>query len=404
MGETTKTVERCWLCRVKAVSDMVTIGPLRGRYRMAWRQAFVTSLGPGYFGGTTPRIWLRVLRENQLEIDWPYWPRALVITLASFQNALLAGWENLIYARRVQRAAIDPPLFILGIFRSGTTLLHNLLAQDDRFAYPNVYQCCYPNTFLTTESTNARVMGLFLPDRRAQDGIALGMRETQEEEFALCSLTGRNFVMGWVFPRRAEQYHRYLTFREATEEEVAEWKSALIGFIRKLSFKYKRPLILKSPANTARIRLLLELFPDARFVHIHRNPYDVFRSIRHTYDKVTPWINLQRPVFDGLDKRILRQIRDAYEAFFDERSLIPAERFHELSFAALEADPVGQVRGIYDGLGLPDFGYVEPRLRRYVESLSGYRKNTFAELSAHERHRIAREWRRCFDEWGYPLG
>jgi hypothetical protein len=78
-------------------------------------------------------------------------------------------------------------------------------------------------------------MGFFLPDRRAQDGIALGMRETQEEEFALCSMTGRNFVMGWVFPRRAEQFRRYLTFRVAIEEEVAEWKSALIGVIRKLS-------------------------------------------------------------------------------------------------------------------------------------------------------------------------
>jgi hypothetical protein len=370
---------------------------------MSWREAFVTNLGPGYFGGTTPRIWLRVLRENQFDVDWPYWPRALAITLGSFPNALLSGWENLVYGRRVQHAIIDPPLFVLGIFRSGTTLLHNLLVQDDRFAFPNVYQCCFPKTFLTTESSNARVMGFFLPDRRAQDGIALGMRETQEEEFALCSLTGRNFVMGWVFPRRAEQFHRYLTFRAATEEEVAEWKSALTGFIRKLSFKYERPLILKSPANTARIRMLLELFPDARFVHIHRNPYDVFQSIRHTHEKVNPWVNLQRPVFDGLDERILRQIRDAYAAFFDERSLIAKGRFYELSFAALEADPVGQVRRIYEGLALPDFGYVEPRLRRYVESLSDYRKNTFPELSTQERHHIALEWRRYFDEWDYPL-
>jgi omega-hydroxy-beta-dihydromenaquinone-9 sulfotransferase len=297
-----------------------------------------------------------------------------------------------------------PPLFILGIFRSGTTLLHNLLVQDDRFAYPNVYQCCFPRTFLTTESTNARVVGFFLPDRRPQDGIVQGMRETQEEEFALCSLTGRNFVMGWVFPRRAEQFNRYLTFREAPKEEVAEWKSALTGFIRKLSFKYERPLILKSPGNTGRIRLLLEVFPDARFVHIHRNPYDVFQSTRHTYHKITPWINLQRPGLDGLGERILRQNREVYEAFFDERPLIPDDRFHELSFAALEADPVGQVRGIYEGLGLPDFGYVEPRLRRYVESLSGYRKNTLPELSPQERLRIVQEWRRCFDEWGYPVG
>jgi hypothetical protein len=170
---------------------------------MSWSKAFVTTLGPGYFGGTTPSVWLRVLRENEFSVDSPYWPRAMVITLGSFQNALLAGWENLVYGRRVRDVTIYPPLFVLGIFRSGTTLLHNLLAQDDRFAYPNVYQTCYPKTFLRTESTNSRVVGFFLPDRRPQDGIALGMRETQEEEFALCSLTGRNMVMGWVFPRRA---------------------------------------------------------------------------------------------------------------------------------------------------------------------------------------------------------
>jgi omega-hydroxy-beta-dihydromenaquinone-9 sulfotransferase len=371
---------------------------------MSWREALITWFGPGYFSGSTLNIWLRVLRENQFAIDPPYWPRALAITLGAFQNSLVGGWENLAYGRKVRDATVFPPLFVLGIFRSGTTLLHNLLAQDDRFAYPNVYQTCYPRTFLTTESMNAPLMGFFLPERRPLDGVALGMRETAEEEFALCGLTGRNFAMGWVFPRRPEQFRRYLTFREATAEEVAEWKSALIGFVRKLSFKYKRPLILKSPANTGRIRMLLELFPDARFVHIHRNPYDVFQSTRQTYNRASPWITLQCPVYDGLDDVILGQNREVFDVFFDERSLIPHGRFHELSFAGLESDPIGQVRGIYEGLGLPEFGYVEPRVRKYVESLSGYKKNTFPELSARERGRIAREWRRCFDEWGYPLG
>src|SRR5262245_51961041 len=44
---------------VGRVFDLVTIGPFRGTYRMSWREKFVTCLGPGYFGGTTPSIWLR---------------------------------------------------------------------------------------------------------------------------------------------------------------------------------------------------------------------------------------------------------------------------------------------------------------------------------------------------------
>jgi hypothetical protein len=58
-------------------------------------------------------------------------------------------------------------------------------------------------------------MGFFIPDRCPQDGIALGMRETQVEEFALCRLAGRSLVMGAVVPSRTEQINRYLTFRKA---------------------------------------------------------------------------------------------------------------------------------------------------------------------------------------------
>jgi hypothetical protein len=88
--------------------------------------------------------------------------------------------------------------------------------------------------------------------------------------------------------------------------------------------------------------------------------------------------------------------------FFEERGLIPKGHFHEVGFEALEADPVAQMRKLYEALGLPDFGPVEPVLRRYLGSVAGYQKNRFPELAPDVRTRIAREWRRCFDEWGYP--
>ena len=84
-------------------------------------------------------------------------------------------------------------------------------------------------------------------------------------------------------PRQAKRYDKYLTFREASLDEIARWQSALKWFVQKLAYsKGNRPLVLKSPAHTGRVRLLLEAFPEARFIHIHRNPYDVFvrRCIR----------------------------------------------------------------------------------------------------------------------------
>jgi hypothetical protein len=362
----------------------------------------LTRFGVGAFGGITLGRWLRVLWENGFAVDRPYWLRAALITLAGIQNTPLGACENLLFARKVRGTKVEAPLFILGIWRSGTTHLHNLLAQDRRFAYPNVYQVVYPHTFLSTEHTQARVLSTFLPDKRPQDNMKIGVLEPQEEEYALCSLIGRSLLLSLAFPRRAEHYDRYVTLHDLSAEELAEWKSAYLWFLKKLSYKYGRALILKSPGHTGRIRLLLELFPDARFVHVHRNPYAVFQSTRHAVRKIAPVVALQRPDYSDLDERTLRQYREVYDRFFEERALIPKGRFYEVRFEELERDPVGQVREIYAALGLPDFEELQPALRRYLDGLAGYRKNEFAELPEDLRGRIAKEWRRCFEEWGYP--
>jgi hypothetical protein len=83
--------------------------------------------------------------------------------------------------------------------------------------------------------------------------------------------------------------------------------------------------------------------------------------------------------------------------------LIPQGKLVEVRFEQLEADPLCQLRHVYSVLGLPDFGLAEPAIRRYIDSIAGYQKNKFPELSPVLRKRIADEWRRCFEEWGYPV-
>lgn len=102
-------------------------------------------------------------------------------------------------------------------------------------------------------------------------------------------------------------------------------------------------------------------------------------------------------------ERILRQYDEMHEAYFRERELIPAGDFHELAFEDLEQEPVEEVRKVYAALGLPDFAHVEPKLREYVDSLAGYQKNKLRPLDPAMRSRVARQWRRSFEEWGYEL-
>ena len=101
-------------------------------------------------------------------------------------------------------------------------------------------------------------------------------------------------------------------------------------------------------------------------------------------------------------EQIVQDYVDVYDAFFEQRHLIPEENFCEVAFDQLENDPIGQMQRIYETLSLPGFDQVEPKLRDYLESIEGYSRNTFPELPNDIRERLAREWSRCFEEWQYP--
>ncbi len=371
---------------------------------MRLRDAFFRRLGPGPFSGVTLGSWWQVLRDNHFSIDPTYWPRAALITLGAIPNSLVSWLEQYWYRRAIESAEIQPLLFVLGSWRSGTTHLHNLLAVDDRFAFPNLYQVTCPRTFLLSERGMAWLIDLCMPKRRPQDTVKFGVKEPQEEDFAMCSLSGQSALLSMAFPRNVAYYQRFMTLANLSPSELARWQASYVLFLKKLTLKYGRPLVLKTPPNMARIKTLLEMLPDARFVHIHRNPYDVFRSAKHTLLTAGPWWQLQRANYQDeelINRQLIEQGKILYDNFFAQRSLIPAGRLYDVAFQELERDPIGQVRGVYQALGLPDFDYVSKRLRAYVDSLADYKKNVFTELPDELRQRLHREWRQCFDEWGY---
>jgi len=275
------------------------------------------------------------------------------------------------------------------------------MAQDKRFAFPNSYQVSFPQNFLSTEAWEAPMAAFFLPPRRPMDGMEWTLASPQEDEFALCASTWKSPCMGWVFPRQRERFAKYLTFRDVPPAEIGEWRDAFERFLRKLQLRNDRPIILKSPPHTARVSLLLEMFPAAKFIHIHRNPVAVFQSCRKAFDIILDWHRLQRRDANDLDEWIIRQYREMYDAFFEARPLIPAGQFCEVAFEELEEDPIGQVKKIYETLGLPSFETFEPALREYMNSLAGYKKNAHPDLSPQWKARLKSSWQRCFEEWGY---
>ncbi len=347
--------------------------------------------------------WVRILFAQHLRISPRYIPRAIFTTASGIVNSLMRRREEREYSSALGNVEIPAPVFVLGHWRSGTTHLHNLLSQDPQFAFPTFYEATQPHTFLTSEDSarESKLVKLLSPKTRVIDNMQASFDAPMEDEVALCILTGLSPIMGWLFPRQADYFDKYLTFDTVSGVEVERWKNAFNYFLRKLTLKHNRRVILKSPPHTCRIRLLLELFPEARFVHIHRHPYEVFRSYQRSAAIMRQMLQLQQPKTIDFDQRSIHQYRIMYDKFFEQKQLIPEGRFAEVGFADLEQDPVGQLERIYDHLNLEAFANAKPLIENYLISIAGYRKSSLPNFESSLKFQIMDAWKRCFDEWGY---
>jgi len=347
--------------------------------------------------------WMTLLKDNRFAVAPRYWPRAAIITLNSVLNSVKARREERLFGARIRSTSVVSPVFILGHWRSGTTHLHNVLAIDRQFAAPNIYQVFFPDTFLCTEDTMAPRLARLIPPRRPQDNVALSFEVPQEDEYALCVSGLRSQYLAWVFPKRQVHYERYLTMRDVPGHEVTQWKEAFLTFARKMTVKYGRTLLLKSPTHTARIRLVLELFPDARFIHIHRHPLRVFVSSRHSYDRAAPPYFLQVPNPEQWDDLIVSRYEEMYSAYLEQRNLIRPGRLCEVAFEDLQRDPLAQIRRIYQTLGLSGLAAAEPRMHEYLLAQQHYQTNEYSSLAPQTRALLERRWARFFAEFHYEM-
>ncbi len=345
--------------------------------------------------------WLRLLLRNRLAVHPSCWYIAGIVTVVSFFHTMLRYLEEAWFGDRIARIPIRAaPLFIVGHWRTGTTLLHELLILDERHTYPNTYECFEPNHFLLTERLMTRWLRFLVPARRPMDNMAAGWERPQEDEFALCMLGQPSPYLTIAFPNHPPQYPEYLDLKGLSPRALAAWKRAFYRFLQRLSFKNPRRLILKSPPHSCRIQVLLELFPDARFVHIVRDPHIVFPSTLNLWKTLYRTHGLQRPTFAGLEEHVFSTFTRLYRRLDEGRKLVPPSRFHELRYEDLVRDPLGQMQALYEHLELDEFDRVRPRLERYLASLKGYETNRY-ELSPELREEIGRRWGPVIQQYGY---
>ena len=357
---------------------------------------------PRLWMGCDLRSWWRLLRRYHFAVEPRYAHIAAIDTLASVLNSALAAVERLAYADRVARTAIDPePVFILGYPRTGTTLLHELLALDPRHAAPTVYECVMPHHFLLSQGSGRTFARLLMPNRRPADNMAFDCDSPFEDEFALCLLGARSPYEAIAFPNAAREVPGLLDFDALLPDEAQWWRETLLAFLRKVSFNHPGcRLVLKSPPHTARIRVLLELFPRARFVHIVRNPVHVFPSTMHMLRTLFRTQGFQRRRDDGLEEAVLAGFEYAYACIERDRPLFGPGQFHELRYEDLLREPVAELGSLYAALGLELAPETVASVQAYFASRRDYRTNAL-QLTPAELERVRRRWAPVIARYGY---
>jgi hypothetical protein len=345
--------------------------------------------------------WIRLLARNGFRIHWTVLHVVTYVTIVSLGHTLLRGLQNLVYGRRIANTPIDqPPIFILGHWRTGTTLLHEFLALDERHVGPSTYECMEPNHFLLTEGLVSRWMPFFSLSVRPMDNMAAGFDRPQEDEFALCNLGLPSPYLTVAFPNNPPQYEEYLDLEGIPPRALARWKRVFRRFLQELTYKHHKRLVLKSPTHSCRVKTLLELFPDARFVHIVRDPYVVFPSTVNLWKSLYITFGLQRPTFQGLEEHVYKTFNRVYDKIEEGKGLIDFDRFYELRYEDLVGDPVGQMATLYDHLGLGGFEQVLPKLQAHVANNAGYKTNRY-QLGDEQRAEITRRWGSVIRLYGY---
>ncbi|MEM1304099.1 MAG: sulfotransferase, partial [Planctomycetota bacterium] len=134
-------------------------------------------LTPLFWHGMRVGEWSRLLREHGCRVSGRGWLSIFSVSAMSVVNSACSAYDGLKYGRRIKRVELPaPPLFVLGHWRSGTTMLHEMLIRDPEHTCPNTYQCYTPHHFNMSERWVTPFTGWMLPKRRPMDNVATGWK------------------------------------------------------------------------------------------------------------------------------------------------------------------------------------------------------------------------------------
>ena len=331
------------------------------------------------------------------------YPKYLFRILFLIQGSLFASIFNRLEKRKLGKelkaySMPDDPIFIIGHWRTGTTLLHQLMALDEHLVTPNVFQVSAPGSFLISEKYYKPVMSKVMKPTRPMDNVKLDVSQPQEDEYALIKLTIDSPLEKMIFPKSKKYF--LLDAADFYPKKIDQWENVFTDFCCRLSFSTGKRLLLKNPFHSMRIPLLLEMYPNAKFIHIHRHPFEIVPSTIHMWNVVGSENNLKGKFIKPKPEEVVT-VLDRMLIYIQEKlEFVPQNAKIEIGFSELEKDAVSTIKKIYNKLELNYSQEFETKVKAWLLKEKSYKKNKY-ELLESEKEMIKNRMEKHFIYYNY---
>jgi LPS sulfotransferase NodH len=288
---------------------------------------------------------------------------------------LAASWRKC--GKSLEAVPIQRPVFITGMPRSGSTFLHELLAEDPESRAPRIWEVMFPVPAPTLERMGPdprirRAAACLWWFRRLAPGAdeVFPMRATSPHECVAIqsyTLLSEEFISSCRIP----SYEEFL--RAADLRPAYVWEKR---FLQHLQQRYPvRRWVLKSPDHVYGLEELFAVFPDAMVIQTHRNPLEVVKSSSQL-TAVLMGLYARRGDREQVGAREARVIAEGMERFIRFRDVHPEleGRFIDVKYTDLVSDPMAVVRRVYEHLDAPLPQKAEERMRRLISNRSRYHR------------------------------
>jgi hypothetical protein len=268
--------------------------------------------------------------------------------------------------------ALRPPVFVLGMWRSGTTFLHELLAANKTLIAPNTWQCMNSSMHLLHSAPPGDHRAV-----RPMDSFVVSADSPQEDEFAMLAQGIPSVYRAFFDPRRLPELERWLDPKVWAELPPDQWWTRWRLFLASVQQGHSGRLLLKSPNHTFRISAILRQMPESLIVWVLRDPIDVFFSNVKMWKamirRYALW-EVEPGVLDSqLNAFLAAALRFSSEALAQSVKELPRTQLAVVRFADLISKPTQVLASIHERLGLPPDRLDEAALRQVMaqtESLS----------------------------------